>query len=81
MKPYTFSNGVTLPEGVTATAPIGPIHMDDLIYPNAEKFDGFRFSRMRDQSDSAKFHAANTSNEFLYFSHGRHAWYLHSRKI
>ena len=74
IRPYTFSNGVTLPEGATVTAPIGAIHMDDGIYPNAETFDGFRFSRMREQAESARLHAANTSSEFLYFSHGRHAW-------
>jgi len=76
MNPFTFSNGVTVPKGTTITAPIGAIHMDNDLYPNAETFDGLRFSKLRQQSDSAKLHAANTSNEFLYFSHGKHGWYL-----
>jgi Cytochrome P450 len=75
VKPYTCSNGVTIPEGVSITTPIGAIHMDNNIYPNAETFDGFRFSRTREQSDDAKLHAANAHSDFLYFSYGKHAWY------
>jgi hypothetical protein len=50
--------------------------MDEKTYPNALEFDGFRFSRMREQDgESAKHHSSNTSHDFLYFGHGQHAWY------
>jgi cytochrome P450 len=82
MKPFTFSNGVTIPKGVVVTAPVNPIQRDESIYENANQFDGFRFSKMREQNkESAKHHASNTGLEFLHFGHGPHAWYPHFLKL
>jgi hypothetical protein len=75
MKPYKFSDGTAAPVGARLVSLVEPIHMDDRIYPEPRKFDGFRFSRPREEKESAKHHAASTSNEFLTFSHGEHAWY------
>jgi cytochrome P450 len=74
VKPYKFSNGVTIRPGATLTSLILPIHLDEDNYKNADQFDGFRFSRMRESEDHAKYLSANTSPEFLFWSHGEHAW-------
>jgi len=82
---YTFSNGMTVPVGAEVTVPLMAIHLDDKIYENASEFNGFRFSSMRDQNpkaeSNAKYEAANTSVEFLTFSHGRHPWYTQSLQL
>ena len=75
MKPYRFSNGVTVPEGATVMAPIGPIQRDPALYEQPLEFDGLRFSKMRGEfGDKARFNAVNTNTEFLHFGHGQHAW-------
>jgi len=76
VKPFTFSNGVSIPPGTSVASPLMPIHMDETIYSDPWTFDPFRFSRKRElQGESAKHHAANTSLEYLYFGYGHHAWY------
>jgi hypothetical protein len=73
---FTFSNGVFVPPGTAVATPSYPIHHDEKIYPNPNKFDGFRFSRMREkEGEGAKHHASSTSLDFLYFGHGQHGWY------
>jgi cytochrome P450 len=77
MRPYTFSDGVTVPKGVIIAAPELEIHMDENIYENPRDFNGYRFSKMGEQDgESAKFQASNTSPEYLPFGHGHHAWYV-----
>lgn len=77
MKPFTFSNGLTIPVGQFLAAPSGGIHADDAIYENAREFDGFRFSRMREaEGESAKHHSVNTGTQYLVFGHGKHAWFV-----
>lgn len=76
MKPFTFSNGITIAAGETVSSPAGAVHLDDSVYENAEEFDGFRFSRLREtKGESAKLLSVNTGTEFLTFGHGEHAWY------
>jgi cytochrome P450 len=75
MKPFTFADGLSLSPGEILVAPQGAIHMDEDIYPSPHQFDGFRFSRMREESETAKHYTVNTSTEFLTFGHGKHAWY------
>ena len=80
MRPYTFANGVTLPEGVLIAVPVGSVHGDESIYQNASEFDGFRFSKLRELDDEGgKHHCSKTGIEFLNFGHGHHAWYDHVR--
>jgi len=77
MNSFTFSNGITIKRGEIVGTNIAGLHMDENIYKNAHIFDGFRFSRMREEKgDLASLYAANTSTEFLQFGHGRHAWYF-----
>ena len=68
---------MTLQPGTTLMTPLYQIHRDESIYPNPNEFDGFRFSKIREnQGESAKHHASNTSIDYLYFGHGQHAWYF-----
>jgi len=76
LRPFTFSNGVTIPAGTQIAAPCGAIHMDEEIYSNPQHFDGFRFSKLSDlEGDVAdtKYQAVSTSPEYMAFGFGRHA--------
>ncbi len=76
LRPFTFSNGVTVPAGTLIAAPAGAIHSDGGIFPNPEEFDGFRFSKLREPDGGAVAgrQAISTSPENLTFGYGRHAW-------
>ncbi len=78
LRPFTFSNGVTVPAGTLLALPVHSVHMDDEIYPNAQNFDGFRFSKLRegegDDVMAAGHQLVTTSAELLGFGLGRHAW-------
>ena len=76
LRPFTFSNGVTVPEGTLIAAPTGAIHKDGEIYPNPEEFDIFRFAKLRERDGHvvAGYQATSTSAEYLPFGCGRHTW-------
>jgi len=73
MKRFEFSDGLVLFPGEILATGQGSVHMDPNIYANPTEFDGFRFSRMRDEGESSKAYTTNTSTEFLTFGHGKHA--------
>jgi len=75
LRPFTFSNGVTVPAGTLVAVPSGVIHKNAEIYPNPEEFDGFRFAKLREHSVDAvaKHQALSTSVDHLTFGYGRHA--------
>jgi len=76
VRPFTFSNGVTVPAGTHVAAPSSAIHMDEEIYSNPEQFDGLRFFKMSDLDGDvaeAKYQAVTTSPEHLPFGFGRNA--------
>ena len=74
LHPFTFSNGVTIPAGTVIAAPLIAIHTDEEIYPNPEKFDGFRFANLREHDGIAGQQVTSTSADYLSFGYGRHAW-------
>jgi cytochrome P450 len=81
LRPFTFSNGVTVPAGTFVAVPASATNTNERIYPNANEFDGFRFSKLRESEigsmknrHPAKYQAASTSNEHLFFGYGRHSW-------
>ena len=77
LRPFTFSNGVTIPAGTLVAAPSGAIHMDEEIYPNPERFDGFRFYKHSESEvdvADTKYQAVSMSPEYMPFGFGRHAW-------
>lgn len=76
VKPFTFSNGVTVPSGARIGAPTIPLQFDENIYDNPDQFDGFRFHKLRKQEgDTAKHQASTASINYLHFGLGHHVWY------
>jgi len=77
LRPFTFSNGVTIPAGTLLGLPLHSVHTDEEIYPNAHEFDGFRFFRLREKEGddvlAARHQFVTTSPELLGFGLGRHA--------
>jgi len=76
LRPFTFSNGVTIPPGTLVAFPHSAIHSSGEIYTNPEEFDGLRFSKLRDKEGdvlSTAHRAVTTSSEMMAFGFGRHA--------
>ncbi|KAI9465132.1 cytochrome P450 [Lactarius psammicola] len=75
LRPFTFSNGVTVPAGALIALPSAAVHLDGEIFRNPEEFDGYRFSQLRERDgDAAVGHqATSTTPENLNFGYGRHA--------
>ena len=46
---FTFSNGVTIPPGTHVSLPASATQTDERIYENPNKFDGFRFEKLREK--------------------------------
>lgn len=78
-KPFTFSNGITIPKGSVIECASGAIHYDDEYHADAGVFDPFRWSKMREnEGEKTKHQMVSTEFEYLPFGHGRHAWYVHA---
>ncbi|KAJ7021773.1 cytochrome P450 [Mycena alexandri] len=74
VKDFTFSDGTVVPAGTLIAVPILAEHHDERNYPNAQIFDPFRFSRMRDVAgEGLKHQMVTPSPSFLTFGLGRHA--------
>jgi len=76
LRPFTFSSGVTVPADTVIALPVHAIHSDEEIYPNAEKFDGSRFTKLRDEEGDvmwSRHQAITASAKLLAFGIGRHA--------
>jgi len=74
LRPFTFSNGITVPAGTVVAAPLSAVHTDEEIYPSPDEFDGFRFAKLRargEDSMSSKHQAGTTSTAHIPFGHGR----------
>ena len=74
LRPFTFSNGVTVPTGTLIAAPLIAIHTNGEIYPNPDEFDGFRFAKLRENDGVAGQQVTSTSADYLIFGYGRHTW-------
>jgi cytochrome P450 len=77
LRPFTFSNGVTVPVGTLVSFPTCATSTDERIYPNPDEFDGFRFSKLREiegYNMTSKHQAVSTSRENLVFGFGQHTW-------
>lgn len=68
-----LSNGMVIPKGTLCG--VGPTHMwDNGFYENGDKFDGYRFLRMReDPAKRQQSYFVSTSPEHLGFGHGSHS--------
>jgi len=75
MKEFVFSDGTRVPKGgLVSAATIAP-HLNDKIYPDAHVFDPFRFAKIREEEGQGTTNQlVATSNEWISFGHGKHAW-------
>lgn len=77
---FTLSNGQAIPKGVVIEAPALAQQQDSAVFPNADKFEPFRFAELRDKARQAGEAEAAAQNQFvsvntqhLTFGYGRHA--------
>ncbi|KAH7141617.1 putative cytochrome P450 [Dactylonectria macrodidyma] len=74
-KPFTLSSGLAIPANTTIGIPTQAITMDPSLYPDPERFDAFRFAKLRvaepELDGRTQYVASNTSS--MSFGYGRHA--------
>ncbi|CAN8100628.1 unnamed protein product [Discula destructiva] len=70
---FELSTGLVIPKNTMLG--VGPTHMwDDTFYSDGEKFDGYRFLRMKNDSEKRQMAPfVSTSPQHLGFGHGSHA--------
>lgn len=73
---YTLSDGTFLPAGTFVACNAISTHYDSANYEAPHEFRPFRFADVREESveESTKHQMVATSNDYLSFGHGRHAW-------
>jgi cytochrome P450 len=83
----TLPSGQHLPKGTWLGVPVVGIHSDENIYPNAAKYEPFRFCNRKpgeepDEKDAAvpvtSTGVVNVTDTFLPFGAGKFAWYVYS---
>ena len=80
LKPFTFSNGSSVPPGATLSVAMRPAHFDEENYADAGVFNPLRFlDRTGDNESEFRHQMVSTSTDFLAFGYGRHAWYVFHR--
>ncbi|PQE10404.1 cytochrome P450 protein [Rutstroemia sp. NJR-2017a WRK4] len=74
MSTVQLSDGTVLPKGSFIGMAAGSIAFDASLFPDPHKFDGFRFSRLRqDPGAENKYQLVTTGKDSLAFGHGSHA--------
>jgi cytochrome P450 len=73
---YRLSDGFVIPAHTTIGIPTVALNMDPKLYPEPEKYKGFRFAQIRETQPAdvgarAQYAASNTSS--MSFGFGRHA--------
>ena len=79
LRPFTFSNGVTIPAGTLVAIPGSASHRDEENYRDPDKFDGFRFAKLRESlseedTSTNRYQMVSTSSKHLVFGLGRDIW-------
>ncbi|KAI0721403.1 cytochrome P450 [Cerioporus squamosus] len=70
----TLNDGTFIPKGTLIATAAAPAHRDNRYYPNADVFDPFRFSRVREDTGASATQAfTHTSAKWFAFGHGKHA--------
>ena len=72
MNDFTFSDGTTIPRGTLISVSTHNAHFNDKVYDDPLRFNGFRFSKMREDSTTKKVGIVSSSQDHLPFGHGRH---------
>ncbi|KAK7953788.1 cytochrome P450 [Apiospora saccharicola] len=73
-KEFCFRDGTIIPKGTRLGVPTVAIHQDVSLYPSPEAFDGFRFSKLREEHHNGTMmhEAGSTDLDHLTFGHGKH---------
>lgn len=70
----TLADGTHMPSGTMLAAPIHAMLYDPELVENPEEFDGYRWSKLRQQENQQNSHMfVSTSSSSLLFGHGNHA--------
>ncbi|KAK4235824.1 hypothetical protein C8A03DRAFT_36300 [Achaetomium macrosporum] len=79
-KTFALSNGQVIPAGVVIEVPAAAITKDPEVWPDADKFEPWRFARLREQARASGDVEGSATNQFvsvnpnvLTFGFGRHA--------
>ncbi|KAI1819730.1 cytochrome P450 [Xylaria intraflava] len=70
---HTFKDGFVLPAGTIFHFPMDAIYHDPNIYPEPDKFDAYRFLRLREKIDPNQFHYGFVSDMTLNWGAGQQA--------
>ncbi|KAI0654507.1 cytochrome P450 [Cubamyces menziesii] len=74
LKDIKLHDGTVIPRDTLIMAATSATHTDGAVYEDADRFDPFRFARMREaEGDATKHQFVHTSANYLSFGHGRHA--------
>ena len=68
---FTFSDGTAIPRGALVSVSSPTVHLNDKVYEDPLKFDGFRFSKMREGS-AKRVGMVSSNPDHLSFGQGRH---------
>lgn len=79
MRPFTFSNGMTIPAGTLVATPGSASYKDEANYHDPDGFDGFRFAKLRESLSEEntftnRYQTVYTSSEQLVFRLGNDMW-------
>lgn len=75
MQSVTLSDGTYIPKDTILVTPALATHCDEGNYRDPLVFDPFRYSRQKEQDNSAVKHQfVTTSADYVAFGHGKHAW-------
>jgi len=75
LRPLELSNGMTIPAGTLVAIPASATHRDESTYSNPDEFDGFRFTKFREEEGdtlAGRYQTVSPSSEHLAFGLGRH---------
>ncbi|KAF4493493.1 cytochrome P450 monooxygenase (lovA) [Fusarium agapanthi] len=75
MKPISLSDGTELPVGTKVLAPQAGIALDERYFPDPERFDAFRFYKLRQESAEAsnRWQFTSLNDTYINFGAGKHA--------
>ncbi|KAJ5003486.1 Cytochrome P450 monooxygenase ATR2 [Colletotrichum sp. SAR 10_66] len=75
MSDITLSNGLRIPKGARIALPTGAINMDSQFFEDPETFDGFRYYKLRMESEEARKSSqmVTVGKKDLTWGYGRHA--------
>ena len=77
MQDLTLHDGTRIPKGARVSANAHAHHHDPALLAHADKFDAFRYARMRSvdvAGESSKHQFTSPSPEYIPFGYGQHSW-------